>query len=464
MRTSTPPPGASPCTASRPGRRPGTSTPQICHAIWEYSPSAETWTIPRRHRCQPDHAQRRFDPRKGVGMLVEGRDGTPYLSIAGHDQYPAMDFIIINNTTVPDRTLDTPATEHTVSSSSSCSSKAPTSSVVVHHAAADAVDGGVPSQGVRDGLHRHFMNPTIPGVLPRESVGCRLLEHEAGIVAPSMAAPACSSHALTKVLEPRRVQMDLVDHAGTRPPHQPRSHRGSGEMVEPACVPGQQQDTEHPPRPTSRRGRIYVRNAARMGVMDATPRFLLITTTRKAARRRQAGLQVVPRRGAVEHGEQHLGGPLALLLRGSPASPSGRAPNAPKSTRSTSSLARAVPSSFHTEHRMTDLLREIRSAATVELHPATAAISAKAIGSPSRTLGEVSDDRGYHAHREGGVIGVCATTAGGIPKYRRGAVQRARKSSINLLMPWKEIGSQPLPAYGALPCKIYRTGKTTRKG
>ena len=44
------------------------------------------------------------------------------------------------------------------------------------------------------------------------------------------------------------------------------------------------------------------------------------------------------------------------------------------------------------------------------------------------------------------------------PEDKDAELFSVRKSSINSLMPWKEIGKLGLGShYGALPCKIYRT-------
>ena len=45
-----------------------------------------------------------------------------------------------------------------------------------------------------------------------------------------------------------------------------------------------------------------------------------------------------------------------------------------------------------------------------------------------------------------------------LPEDKDTELFSVRKSSINSLMPWKEIGKLGLGShYGALPCKIYRT-------
>lgn len=134
--------------------------------------------------------------RKGVGMLVEEEDTNP-IPIAGHDQYPAMDFII--NTTQPDCTLDTLRTnipypiEFLFIQSSNFISSCITQQ---------------PMQWMEACRHKEFvvatdifMNPTIQALADVVLPVSTSLEHE-GIVTFHGCNQPGQFHALTKVLEP----------------------------------------------------------------------------------------------------------------------------------------------------------------------------------------------------------------------------------------------------------------------
>lgn len=117
------------------------------------------------------------------------------------------------------------------------------------------------------------------------------------------------------------------------------------------------------------------------------------------------------------------------------------------------------PTSFHTEHRMIDSLREIRTAATVEIHPATAEKHGIGQGdwvTIENPWGKCQMVADITPIVKEGVIG--CDHGWWYPEDKDAELFSVRKSSINSLMPWKEIGKLGLGShYGALPCKIYRT-------
>ena len=117
------------------------------------------------------------------------------------------------------------------------------------------------------------------------------------------------------------------------------------------------------------------------------------------------------------------------------------------------------PTSFHTEHRMIDSLREIRTAATVEIHPDTAAKHGIGQGdwvTIENPWGKCKMIADITPIVKENVIG--CDHGWWYPEDKDTELFSVRKSSINSLMPWKEIGKLGLGShYGALPCKIYRS-------
>ncbi len=124
------------------------------------------------------------------------------------------------------------------------------------------------------------------------------------------------------------------------------------------------------------------------------------------------------------------------------------------------------PTSFHTEHRMIDTLREIRTAATVEINPVTAEKHGIGQGDwvyVENPWGKCQMVADITPIVKEGVIG--CDHGWWYPEDKDAELFDVRKSSINSLMPWKEIGKLGLGShYGALPCKIYRTENCWKGG
>ena len=186
-----------PCTASvglKTDQNPNTL--QICHAIWGIFAICGNLDNPGGIKLGQTMLNGGSTGRKGVGMQVQEEDTNP-IPIAGHDQYPAMDFII--NTTQPDCTLDTLRTnipypiEFLFIQSSNFISSCITQQ---------------PMQWMEACRHKEFvvatdifMNPTIQALADVVLPVSTSLEHE-GIVTFHGCNQPGQFHALTQVLEP----------------------------------------------------------------------------------------------------------------------------------------------------------------------------------------------------------------------------------------------------------------------
>ena len=309
------------------------NTLQICHAIWGIFAICGNLDNPGGIKLGQTMLNGGSTGRKGVGMQVEEEDTNP-IPIAGHDQYPAMDFII--NTTQPDCTLDTLRTnipypiEFLFIQSSNFISSCITQQ---------------PMQWMEACRHKEFvvatdifMNPTIQAladvVLPRVHLARARGHRHVPRLQPAGPVPrpdARSCEPLGECKSDLQIMLDL-DHR-INPDRTEDAEKWSNEH---AYLDAKIQSIPYTDEPRDRGGHD-LRDAASEWVYGRyeIPYYQYELGT--AARRRQAGLQVAHRaRGAVEHGEAASGRGPAALLRRAAASPSAPAPNGPRNTRSTS--------------------------------------------------------------------------------------------------------------------------------
>ena len=442
-----------PCTASvglKTDQNPNTL--QICHAVWGIFAICGNLDNPGGVKLGQTMLNGGSTGRKGVGMQVNEEDTNP-IPIAGHDQYPAMDFII--NTTQPDCTLDTLRTnipypiEFLFIQSSNFISSCITQQ---------------PMQWLEACRHKEFvcatdifMNPTIQALADVVLPVSTSLEHE-GIVTFHGCNQPGQFHALTKVLEPLgecksdlQIMLDL-------------DHRINPDRTEDL----EKWSSEHGYLDNKIQSIPYTENVETGGKM-----------TYETLREWVYGRYEIP----YYQYEKGL-----LRADGKPGfkSPTGRVElwstvknhlgedplpyyEEPRfSKRSRPEWAKKYPlefvtgarraTSFHTEHRMIDSLREIRRNATVEINPVTAEKYGihqgdwVKIENPWGACEMVADITPIVKED---VIG--CDHGWWYPEEKDAELFGVWKSNINELMPWKEIGKLGLGShYGALPCKISR--------
>ncbi|MFR8008827.1 MAG: molybdopterin-dependent oxidoreductase [Gordonibacter urolithinfaciens] len=443
-----------PCTASvglKTDQNPNTL--QICHAIWGIFAICGNLDNPGGIKLGQTMLNGGSTGRKGVGMLVEEEDTNP-IPIAGHDQYPAMDFII--NTTQPDCTLDTLRTnipypiEFLFIQSSNFISSCITQQ---------------PMQWMEACRHKEFvvatdifMNPTIQALADVVLPVSTSLEHE-GIVTFHGCNQPGQFHALTKVLEPLgecksdlEIMLDL-DHR-INPDRTEDAEKWSSPH---AYLDNKIQNIPYTADPDTGEDMTYetlrewvygryeipyyqyelglLRADGKPGFKSPTGRVELWSTVKQHLGEDPLPYYEEPRFSKRSRPEWIDEYPLDFVT------------------------GARRPTSFHTEHRMIDSLREIRTAATVEIHPATAEKHGIGQGdwvTIENPWGKCQMVADITPIVKEGVIG--CDHGWWYPEDKDAELFSVRKSSINSLMPWKEIGKLGLGShYGALPCKIYRT-------
>lgn len=418
---------------------------QIGHAVWGIFAICGNLDNPGGVKLGQTMKNGGSTGRGGVGMTVQKEDENP-IPIAGHEQYPAMDFII--NTTQPDCTLDTLLTgspypiEYLFIQSSNFISSCITQQ---------------PMRWLEACRHKEFcvatdifMNPTIQALADLVLPVSTALEHEGLVTFHGCNQPG-QFNALTKVLEPEgECKSDLeimldIDHRinPDRDPSEKKWLDTQSYLTDKIrSIPDA--DIDYPTLQEWVYGQYEVpykqyelgllRADGKPGFKSPTGRVELFSTVMQHLGEDPLPYYEEPRFSKISRPEWAEEYPLTFVTG-----------------------ARQV-TSFHTEHRMIDSLREIHSYATVEIHPSMA------------------EKQGIH---EGDWVyienpwGRCKMVAKITPVVKEDVIScdhgwwypedkdkelySVWKSNINELMPHKEIGKLGLGShYGAIPCKIYR--------
>ena len=384
--------------------------------------------------------------RGGVGQTSIDEDANK-IPIAGHDQYPAMDFII--NTTQPDCTLDTllTGTPYPIEFISIQSTNFISSCITQQ-----------PKRWYEACRHKEFicatdvfMNPTIQGLADLVMPVATALEHE-GMVTFHGANQPGQFNAITKVMEPlgeSKSDLDIligIDHA-VHPDRdydaEPKWRDGtsfldakvqkisSGQIDWPGLKEAVycQYETEY-----FQYEKGLIRNDGEPGFKTPSGRIELWSTVMNNLGEDPLPYYEEPRFSHISRPEWAEEYPLTFVT------------------------GARRPTSFHTEHRQLPTLREIRPAAMVEINPETA-----------EKLHIKNGNWVYIENPWGRCMMVAKLTnivkpdviscdhGWWYPEDKDTELFSVWKSSINSLMPHKEIGKLGLGShYGAIPCKIYR--------
>ena len=438
-----------PCTASvglKADQNPNTL--QICHAVWGIFALCGNLDNPGGVKLGQTMKTAGATGRKGVGCQIEEEDTNP-IPIAGHDQYPAMDFII--NTTQPDCTLDTLLTgipypiEFLYIQSSNFISSCITQQ---------------PKRWLEACRHKEFimatdimMNPTIQGLADLVLPLSFAIEHDGFVSLHGCNQPG-QFNAIRKVIEPAgecksdlEIMLDL-DHRI----NPDRDLEAEPKWKDPYNYlnakihnfPDVPEDVTYADLCEWVYGRYEIpyyqyklgllRADGQPGFKSPTGRVEFWSTVKNKLGEDPLPYYEEPRFSKISRPEWAEKYPLQF----------------------TTGARR--PTSFHTEHRMIDSLREIRPAAMMEINPVTAEkygisqgdwvyvenpwgrATFKADVTPIVKEYVVNCDHGWW-----------------YPEAKDAELFDVWKSNINELMPHKEIGKLGLGShYGALPCKIYR--------
>lgn len=436
-----------PCTASvglKVDQNPNTLS--IGHAVWGIFAICGNLDNPGGIKLGQTMKNGGSTGRQGVGMSVQEEDVNP-IPIAGHEQYPAMDFII--NTTQPDCTLDTLLTGN------------PYPIEFIFIQSSNFISSCItqqPRRWLEAARHKEFicatdifMNPTIQALADVVMPVSTGLEHEGLVTFHGCNQPG-QFNALTGVMPVQgecksdlQIMLDL-DHR-INPDRTEDVEKWSDEhhylTSKIAGIP----DTDNLEYETLKEW-VYgqyeipyyqyelglLRADGKPGFKSPTGRVELYSTVKLRLGEDPLPYYEEPRFSKISRPEWAEEYPLTFCT------------------------GARRPTSFHTEHRMIESLREIHHDATVQINPKTA------------------EDKGIH---NGDWVwienpwGRCEMVAEVTPIVKEDVIQCDHgwwypeekdaelydvwKSNINELMPHKEIGKLGLGShYGALPCKIYR--------
>jgi len=417
---------------------------QICHAVYAIFAICGNLDIPGALKLGQTGRGVGNTGRGGVGRIDQTEEKNP-VPIAGHEQYPAMDFII--NTTQPDCTLDTLLT----------GSPYPIEFVMLQ--STNLIASGITQQPKRwyEAI-RHkdfvfatdiFMNPTIQGLADLVLPVSTALEHEGLVTFHGCNQPG-QFNALTKVMDnvgetksDLEILLDL-QHRIHPDNDDPRWKSVEGYLT--VKVQGQADvDIDFPTLKKWVYGRYEIpyrqyelglmRADGNPGFKTATGRIELYSTMMQRMGEDPLPYYEEPRFSKISRPEWAEEYPFIL----------------------TTGARRET--SFHSEHRMIPTLREIRKYATLEINPQAA-----------EKLNIKTDDWVYIENPWGKAKLVARVTpivkedvvaadhGWWYPEDKDAELYSVWKSSINSLMPHKEIGKLGLGAlYKSLPCKVYRS-------
>ena len=436
-----------PCTASvglKVDQNPNTL--QIGHAVWGLFAILGDLDIPGGIKLGQVMLHAGATGRGGVGIEIKETefDKNP---IAGHEQYPAMDFII--NTTQPDCTLDTLLTGN------------PYPIEFIFIQSSNFISSCITQQPKRwYEACRHkefifgsdiFMNPTLQGLADLVLPVSMAIEHEGVTIFHGCNQPG-QVFAIARVVEPRgecksdlEITLDL-DH---------RIHPDRDYEAEPKWKDAHSYltdklssfpnvDIDFPTLKEWVYGQYEIpyrqyelglmRSDGNPGFKTPTGRVELFCTTMMRLGEDPLPYYEEPRFSHISRPEWKDEYPLTFVT------------------------GARRPTSFHTEHRMIASLREIHKAATVQIHPETAAkfdintgdwVTIENPWGICKMIAEVTPIVKENV--------IACDHGWWYPEDKDKELFSVWKSNINSLMPHKEIGKLGLGShYGALPCKIYR--------
>lgn len=384
--------------------------------------------------------------RGGVGMSVQEEDTNP-IPIAGHEQYPAMDFII--NTTQPDCTLDTLLTG------------SPYPIEFLYIQSSNFIASCITQQPKRwYEACRHkefivgtdiFMNPTLQGLADVFLPISTGLEHEDLVTFHGCNQPG-QFNAIMGILPPEGecksdLEIMLELDALINPDRTEDLNKWRGGVhgyldAKIASIPDTNITFDTLKEWVYGRYEIpyyqyekgLLRADGKPGFKSPTGRVEFWSTVMQHLGEDPLPYYEEPRFSAISRPEWVDEFPLTFVTG-----------------------ARQV-TSFHTEHRQIKTLREIHSYATVEINPVTA--KAKGIHEGDWVYIENPWGRCKMVAKITPIVkeDVIGCDHGWwYPEDKDKELFSVWKSSINSLMPHKEIGKLGLGShYGAIPCKIYR--------
>jgi anaerobic selenocysteine-containing dehydrogenase len=416
---------------------------QIGHAVWAIFAICGDLDIPGGIKLGQTGRSVGSTGRGGVGRTDVKADENP-LPIAGHEQYPAMDFII--NTTQPDCTLDTLLTGN------------PYPIEFIFLQSTNLISSCITQQPKRwyEAL-RHkeficatdlFITPTIQGLADIVLPVATALEHEGLVTFHGCNQPG-QFHAITQVMEREgECKSDLeimleLQHRINPDATEPKWHSVEAYLTD-KVRSNADVTIDWPTLKSWVYGRYEIPyRQYELGLMRAdgspgfktpTGRVELYSTTMQRVGEDPLPYYEEPRFSKLARPEWAEEFPLIL----------------------TTGARRFT--SFHTEHRQIPTLREIHNAATLQINPKTAEKydiqtgnlvyienpwgRAKLVADVTPIVKEdvVAADHGWW-----------------YPEDRDTELFSVWKSSVNSLMPHKEIGKLGLGAlYKSLPCKLYR--------